>query len=472
MRASQYTAYAAPSMVLAILFSPLGILQGIYAKHFGVALTTIAMVLLISRLFDAVTDPLVGYWSDRYYACSGSRKPFVIAGGLLFVVSGYFLYVPVSGQTIDTVTVVGTSYFLGWFLVFYLAWTLFEIPHLAWGSELASSTQDKNNIFSLRTVSIYIGILIFYLIPFLPVFDSNEFTPKTLQWTVSIAGVLMLLALYFCVKTTPDGTHVPSQVVKQEGLWALRKEILRNKPFKLFTIAYAAYGMGVFGWFGLIFIFIDAYLGLGEHFALLSLIGIISGLMTMKFWCWLASRVDKKYIWALGAILYMAAVLGTFFLEPGNKSITKLAVVMVLVYVASAVITSLSWSLLADIIDFSTWKFGTDRAATYFSLYTLISKITMSIGSAMGLGIAGWYGFDPSVPHQTEEAVFGLHMAACWLPAALLLLSISIMVMVPMDARRHGIVRRRLNSKLTRHSPIKNSQMSVSFRPNLNTASS
>jgi Na+/melibiose symporter-like transporter len=90
-------AFAAPSIAITFLFGPLALVQGIYAMHYGVALTGIAAVLLISRLFDAVTDPLIGYFSDRARARTGTRKPFICFGGVGLVVCSYFLFIP-SGE--------------------------------------------------------------------------------------------------------------------------------------------------------------------------------------------------------------------------------------------------------------------------------------------------------------------------------------------------------------------------------------
>ena len=91
---SQGFAYALPVLPLAFLLGPMAILQGIYAKYFGLGLTIIASVLLVSRLFDAITDPAIGYYADKYYTKHGSRKPFVVSGGILFIISSWFLYVP------------------------------------------------------------------------------------------------------------------------------------------------------------------------------------------------------------------------------------------------------------------------------------------------------------------------------------------------------------------------------------------
>ena len=75
-----YLAYASPVIGISFLHSPMAVVHSMYAKYFGIGLTTIAVVLLFARLFDAITDPLIGYWSDRYYARTGTRKPFVVWG--------------------------------------------------------------------------------------------------------------------------------------------------------------------------------------------------------------------------------------------------------------------------------------------------------------------------------------------------------------------------------------------------------
>lgn len=450
MKLPQYIAYAAPSMMLAFLFAPIGILQGIYAKHFGVALTTIATVLLISRLFDAVTDPIIGYCSDRHYAKTGTRKPFIVAGGLLFIVSSYFLYVPVDLKTLNADTTVSTGYFLIWFLLFYFAWTLLEIPHLAWGSELANSAKEKNKIFSFRASSTLMGILLFYLIPLLPFFASNEFTPETLQWTVIGAGLGMLPALYCCVKVIPNG--VCSDIGKGDttSVWALRHEIMANKPFLMFVSAFGLYSAATGMWFTLIFIIVDAFLNLGNHFALLTLIALSLSIASLGFWYWLANRFGKKLAWGLGALCYGSGIGLTGFLEPEQAGVLGLTIVMLLAYAGSTPVGAMSPSLLSDIIDYGRWKFGTDRSATYFAFYTLVLKTSAAIGGAIGLGIAGKTGFDPASTTHTTEAISGLRLAACWLPTIVVLLAVFIIALVPINTHRSHIIRRRLERKRKR----------------------
>ena len=122
------------------------------------------------------------------------------------------------------------------FVLFYLGWTLFEVPHLAWASELATETHEKNKIFGFRTATGYVGALFFYAIPLLPFFSTSDITPETLRWCAISAGLLILPTLYLCIRTIPDGYYVPNvderinqcPSNKKQDLKLLLKTIIHN----------------------------------------------------------------------------------------------------------------------------------------------------------------------------------------------------------------------------------------------------
>ena len=70
----------------------------------------------------------------------------------------------------------------------------------------------------------------------------------------------------------------------------------------------------------------------------------------------------------------------------------------------------------------------------------------MALGGALGIMLFGWYGFDPSAPVYTAETTFAVHLALGWLPVLLFLLAILFLGLVPINAQRHRIIRRRLDS--------------------------
>ena len=193
----QALAFSSPVMGQIFLMGPMGVVQGIYAKYFGMALTTLAAVLLVGRIFDALTDPLIGHFSDRYRVHKTTRKPFVLFGGLLVIPCSYFLFVPPAD--------VGVSYFMLWTLLFYLSSTLLSIPMNAWGSEISSNSVERTTLFTVMMLVGQIGGVLFFLVPFLPMFTTTEITPETLKLSVWVGAVLILPGLFCALKFVPDG---------------------------------------------------------------------------------------------------------------------------------------------------------------------------------------------------------------------------------------------------------------------------
>lgn len=435
-------AYSMPTVAVYFLYGSLAILQGIYAKNFGMELTTIATVIFIARLFDGITDPIIGYFSDQHFHKTGSRKTFVVCGGLLFVLSSYFLFIPPDN--------VSATYFLGWFLVFYLGYTLFGIPHLAWGAELTDDSGERNKIYGLRTLGVYVGTLLFFSLPLLPIFETDEYTPQVLRFCVVIAVILILPMLYFCIKIVPDGQNPQScrnDKQNKKLSWSLLS-IVKNKPFLFFVTAFFFTGIGIGMWFALLFIFVDTYLGLGSKLSIVYVVSLSISTLALGGWCKLANRLGKKAVWGLGVLMMVVGIIGTGLLMPDDTNWVPLLFCATFVYCGSGALSIMAPSLLSDIIDYGTWKTGINRAASYFSIYNLITKANLAIGGAIGLGIAGWCGFNPAISIHSEEAIFGIRLAISWLPALVVLLSLIFISMIPINRKRHRIIRRRLDARL------------------------
>ena len=386
-------------MGISFLVGPINILHGIYAKYFGLPLVTIATVLMISRIFDALSDPLVGILADIYQKKRRSYKPFVLGGGILFIISSYFLYFPLSEDELSLGQEVTPIYFLIAFLAFYLSWTVFEIPHLSWGGDLSADVKGRNRIFSNRALAFYIGTSVFFSLPLLPIFETSEFTPETLAWSVMIAAPVTLLAIFFCVFNVPDNRSIPQKFGRGVDASGGNKsffKLAKNKPFTIFLMAFIFTGIGGGMWFGLIFIYVDSYLGLGNELSLSYLLGFLFSILTVFIWKWIAEKFDKNISWCAGMLLVMLGIVGTGFLSPGESGWWSLLVCMLLVNGGMASSVALAPSLLSDIIDYGSWKFGQKSSALYFSVYTFALKANIGIGVATGMFLAGLYGFDPS----------------------------------------------------------------------------
>lgn len=439
----QGLAYASPLFCSAFLVVPAtSVLLGIYAKYFGLTLATISMVVLIARIFDVITDPLIGHLSDRYRVRKGTRKPFVFIGCVGLIISSYFLFMPPKE--------VSTGYFLVWFLAFYLAATLIEIPHIAWGSELVSDYQEKNKIFSLRSSFIYAGVTIFSCIPFLPLFDTTEFTPETLKWTVLVIAIIMVPSLYACISKAPNGVVVAQK--EKESIRLLCTSLISNRPLLIVlgAVFLIAIGFGMF--IGLVFSVADSYLGLGDKLPLLALLTNAIALAFLPVWYRLANYLAKKLVFGLGVLLIGIGLLGLQMLQPGESAFLQFLVLNTLQNIGWVSVGVFGPSLLSDTVGYGIWKFGTDHSGFYFAFYSLLNKAGLGLGAALGLAVAGWHGFDPTVQVHGEESLRGMYLAISYIPTLLVLVAGMLVIMIPINARRYRIIQQRLASRIQRNS--------------------
>jgi glycoside/pentoside/hexuronide:cation symporter, GPH family len=437
-------AYSLPYLPAMLLSAPLNVVQGIYAKYFGLSLTTIAGVLLFARLFDAVADPLIGHLSDRQRARIGTRKPFIIVGSLIYIIAGYFLYVPPANVSVLYVT--------SGFLVFYVGWMLLEVPFMAWGGDLAATSLEKTRVFSFRTAVGYGGLLAFYALPLLPFFPTSEITPETLRWAAIAAGALMLPCLYIAVTRVSDG-HVVGEASGSSahasgfGMGAWFRLFAGNRPFLILMSTLVAAYLGAGIWYGLVFIYVDSYLGLGAQFAQMFLLAFTVGIACTPLWYKLAAWLGKKAGMMLAIALLMISYIWTGILQPGETSFAQLLMLKIVNTIGFVPLNILFPAALSETVDYGTWKFGVSRGGTYFAVYTFALKVVMAVGAALGLAIAGYYGFDPSISGQSQQAVFGLLLSVVWLPVAFSLVAVILVYLIPINARRHEVIRRRLEAR-------------------------
>ena len=459
--------YAAPYLTMTWLGAPIPILQGIYAKYYGFSLTTLATIILLARFFDAITDPLIGYYSDHYARRTGTRKPFILAGGLLLILSAYFLYVPIGGDVGESSNV-SVAYFTFWFMALYLAMTLFEIPHSAWASELALTSTDKAKIFSFRSVASALGMVCFYLVPLLPFFATQDITPESLKVSVISAGVLMLPLLYVCLQNTPNRSSFSTADVHQQqvtkgdlknknSLGQLFQSIVGNKPLTIFFCAFSTYGFAAGMWYGLVFLYVDSYLGLGEHFAQVFLLSFIVGIIATPVWCTLAIKLGKKTVLSVSMVLLILSYLYASLLTPEDSGFPELLVLQTINTLGGVCMMTFAPAMLSEIVDYSTLKYRTENTASYYALFMFLGKFTLAVGGGLGLAIAGWYGMDATTTVQTAEGVVGLLIGMAWLPMLFIAIALVLIVLNPINTRRHGIVRRRLDTQIASLHVLRNS---------------
>ena len=425
-----------------MLWTPLNVMQGVYIKYYGFSMGLMAAILLASRVYDAIADMAVGALSDWRKAKTGQRKPLFALGAVIFAVAGVFVYVPPQG--------VGTVYLTFWLFTFFSGYATVLISYLAWGAELAHDSRAKTELFSVRTAAGYTGLCLFYSMPLLPIFATSQITPETIKWAVYLAVGMLIPALIVALKFVPEGAMAApargQSVISRESLRAL----ITNRPFLALMAAYLLGGSGLGIWYGMIFIFVDIYLKQGAMFAPIYLVAFGVGAVSSLAWSRVAARFGKKAAWSAGMGLALATEFGTHFLNAGNADTVSIGLILIVNTIGLVSFELLPGSILGDVADYSLMKTARNQAGTYFSVYMFMTKVLFALGGAIGLGLAAWMGFDPHAEVQSVRGVFALSMVMSWVPSVLLAGAIVLIHLIPMDERRHAIVRKRLDQREAR----------------------
>lgn len=434
-------AYALPVIPVLILASTNNVLSGLYATHHGLSLATISLVMLLAGLFDAVTDPSIGYFSDRYYARTGSRQPFVIAGALLLIPCAWFLLNPGEGVTV--------FYFLSWYLLFYLAMTLFQIPHLTWGGEISSVSEEKTKVYAWRNYAGYGGMILFALVPMLPFTEGSKITPETMKYLVMIAALLLFPALFLMRRYVPRGIHIIDKSRVTENPFVAMKALSFNKPLLLFILVSTLYSIAGAFYIGLKFMMMDAYLGMGEYYVYLLLFHLLVASIAVRPALILINRMGKVKAWMMGITLSVLAFMTLPLVLLNNAYSLEFFVVFNMIFgVSSAIGNTAMFSLLSDISDYGTWKSGIDRSATCFSLQSLAGKTCMAFGIALSIGLAGKLGFDPAAESQGSNVYWALCLCMGIIPSVLSLIAAYWIPKIAITSRRHAVIRKRLTARV------------------------
>lgn len=404
------------------------LIQGVYAQSFGLELADLAGIVLIARIFDAITDPAIGWLSDRKRdVWPGGRKFLVAAGSIIAVVAVYFLFIP-QGQ-------VTAIYFFTWYMLCYFAWTVVEIPHLSWGSELSRNYQDRSTVFSYRAAMYYLGYAAFLALPLLPFFEQEGYTPETLEFAFWVVAILFPVSVFFAARHCPQGqaldTHEKTNVL--HAVSALRW----NKPLRVYSIIFVLIGLGIGMQTGIAFLYITSFLGLHKEAPLIFIVGFPLGVVGLPVWLWIAKRLGKQYSLAAGTFFTAIAFVFLAILEPGERIYAQFFLLFAVIHFLQSSWIAIGPAMMGDVIDYDQASTREDNSATYFAFSTFIKKVFEGIGGGAGLTIAATYGFEPSALVINGDVVFGMHLVMGYLPAAIFFGTAVVCVYFPITKEKH-----------------------------------
>ncbi|MDR2673939.1 MAG: MFS transporter [Opitutaceae bacterium] len=429
----------------------------IYNVALGVNPGAVGTLLALGRVWDAVTDPLVGYWSDKTVTRWGRRKPFILAGAISTSVFFAAMWMFPRG--------LAAAQYLGWFaaasFLFYLALGFFSVPWYAMGYELADSYDERTKLMAFPSALGPVGqILVGWLYWFT---QRNMFadTVEGVRWVGMGAGAILLLfglAPVLLVKerplppapAPPPPTAAQGKQKPKTSFIAGVKAAMDNGPFMRLTAAFTLIVVGTSMVGGLGFYVHVYYLFGGDTKAASALVGwhttlwLVCSMCMTPLMAWLSVRFGKKEIFIAGlawGVLRMAALW--FLLVPAHPWLVLANAV--LAGVDNAAIFMLCHAMIADVCDLDELHNGTRREGLFGALYGWFFKTGIALSFAVSGYVLAWIGFNRDLGGAQPPGTLLLMKACyCGIPALMFLAALAVFARYPISRRVADDIRARL----------------------------
>ncbi len=368
----------------------------VYSRDLGLELTDIGLILMLARLSDVVTDPLIGYLSDRTRTRFGKRKPWLAAGTVVMMFSAWQLFAP-SGA-------VDNWHLLIWSVLLWLGWTMINIPYFAWGAELSEDYNERTRITGWRQFFGYLGNVSVLLVPTLSgeLFGYGSLPKEGLTIVGFMALILlpslMALALWRVPEPTKHRTTEAS-LLKSSG------QMFSNGSFMLLFTGFLMLSMGT-TWASSMFMMLATFVVNVESGIQAILLGFyIIQLLSLPIWLQVSYRIGKKETWLLGAATYCLASPGYMLL--GSGDVVELCIVLALYGVAGS----------------------------YMAVWSLGTKLFQAIAIGAALPVLALSGFDPKGENGPSE-LLALSLNITVVPMILYGSAVFVIWRYPLSAER------------------------------------
>ncbi len=440
-------AYGAPALMLAAYGITFYIyLPKFYADWVGIDLALIGIIALASRLWDAVTDPTIGFLSDRTRSRFGRRRPWMTLATIPLASTYYLLFAPPPATG-----AIGATRFAFLAFLFFLFWTMVAVPYESLGAEISFDYDERNRLFGVREGSVLVGTLIGGAVPVLFEGASRQETAAGFETLGIVYGTSLIVLMTICVlmireRRWSGGTALATLAPAVTNPFPLR----RNRPFVILQVAYTVYALGA-ATAATVFLFFVEHVLHSERGPLFLAIYLGLGAVFLPIWVSLAKRWEKRAAWMLALAINAGAFVAAAFLGEGDE--TWFALLMCLSAIGLGGTLAIPPSMQADVIDYDEWRSRRRREGRFIGMWALAKKLAMALGAGLALPVLDWSGYVGGNTVQTEATVTALRWLYVGGPVICNIAAMIIAWWYPIDRTLHKRIRDEINQRTSSRQP-------------------
>ena len=438
----------------------LGIFMVSLVQSFGFNGWMWSLVYFFPRVFDAITDPIMGFISDNTKSKWGRRKPYVLIGAVIMGVAFTIMWQLYSDNSLQY----NFWYFFLWSIIFYLGLTFFSVPYVAMGYEMSNDFHERTNIMA---VAQWIGQWAWVIAPWFWVimddpdwFPSQEVAIRDLAIWVAVpcAIAAMVPAIFIKSKSTLEENYEPLNSSNIGGslikILESFKDAFKISEFRkicgaTFLIFNAFNTVAALTYFVIVYrLFNGDAAATGIWVALFGCVGALgTTFIVIPVVTWMSKRIGKikAFMWTQGISL-IGYTMMYFLFVPGKPWLYLIALPFFSFGIGS--LFTIMMSMTADVIDIDELNSGKRREGIFGAIYWWMVKVGFAIAGALSGVIIAVVGFNPELATTDQQgAVDGLHAFFCFFPAVGTIIAMLIMKNYDVTEERANEIRSELDKR-------------------------
>ena len=428
-------AFGSVQLPLGMIGLPIAIyLAPLYSGQMQLGLQLIGISLILARLSDFITDPIVGIISDRWRPKMGRRRVWLIFGSLTMMAGVYLLFRPSPG--IDIV------YFLAAVALVYLGYTMLLLPYHAWAAELSEDYHVRTRISSVSQAFSIAGLIASTLIPAYVQMQPGA-TSADVMSALSVVIIALLplcaaLAFFFVPEPEAPIRKAPFSIAKA------MKMLGSNRAFLQVTLLVLVATVGEVFRQTITVFFARDVVGV-PNIGVIYFLYFVAALLVVPGWVWLAKRIEKHRALALALVIVALTNALMFFVPKGGVFLfTALFIVKGACYGA---VLMLPHAMIADAADIDTADTLDRQQGLFYAVTAMVQKMGYAAGSGLPLLLLGSVGY-VSAGENRSEPLLALTISYSVIPAVLVLIAAYMAWHYALTEARHRDIRAEIDARM------------------------
>ncbi|HSG89995.1 MAG TPA: glycoside-pentoside-hexuronide (GPH):cation symporter [Pseudomonadales bacterium] len=400
-----------------------------------IAPAVVSVILGLSRVMDAVTDPIAGYLSDRTRSRMGRRRPWLIFSAVPIALVFVMMWAPPAGLSGTALTLWMAVAIIG----FYAIITLVNVPHQSWGAELSPAHHERTRVFGMRLLLLNVGA--FMAIGSLLLIGRAEDERATVLALAAGIGAFTAVAVVWSALRLRE--RVELQGRGPQAVLGAYRDVLSNPHARLLLIVFFIESLGS-ATIGVLTAYMAQYVIGDISFPLVVLTYFVAQTLSVPAWTPLSRLFGKKRLW-LYAMVASALGFGMFFfVGPGDILLTY--ALAAIVGAAGGCGNVIAPSVQSDIVDWDELQTGERKEGGYFAAFNFTQKSASGVTIMLTGIVLQFSGYVPNV-EQAESAKLAIQSLYALFPLVCYLIGSLLFVRFSLNETEHDEVRRQLEAR-------------------------